>query len=187
MEDHESRQERHRVGHEVRRTGESETRYRAKAHGQREVMGQACRGREEDDRSGGNQPEWQGFFEQVWPARPFPRPTAQYVADDRSSEPGDGRGNSRPHVHGEAGKQRRLARGERHHRAERKPGEPPAHGADAERVHCPDNAVQVLRPSNSAQRKCHGYLSLRVVVTDNSGSIWASGQDRPRKVRSRFL
>lgn len=178
MEDHEPRQERHGVGHEVGRTCKGEPRYRAKAHGQGQVMGQACRGREENDRSGGDRPEWQGFFEQVWLARALPRPTAQHVAHDRAREPGDGRGYGRPHMHSEAGKQRGLTGGERHSGAESKPGEPPAHGADAVRVHCPDNAVHVLHPSYSAQRECHDYLSLRVVVTDNSGSNWASGQEQ---------
>jgi hypothetical protein len=177
VKDHKSRQERDGVGHQVGRAHEGQPLDRAKAHRQGQVMCHARRGREEDDRPGRDQPERKGLLEQMRPARSFPCPAAQHVTHDSTGEPGGGRGNCWPHVHGEAGKKRDFARGERHRGTEGEPGEAPAHGADAVGVHCPDYAVQVHRPSYSAQRRCHGYLSLRVVVTDNSGSNWAPGQE----------
>ncbi len=178
MEDRESAQERHRVGHQVRSADEDEPRNRPQAHRQSEVVREAGRQREEGDGARGYQPERQRLLEQVWPALPFPGPTAQYVADCGAGEPGHRRRHRRPKLQrAEAHEQRDLTRRKREGRAEREPGKPPADCSDAVRVHCPDHALMAHGPNYSAQRQCHCYLSLRVVVTDNSGSIWAFGHE----------
>jgi hypothetical protein len=178
VEDRESRDERHRVGREVSRAHEDKPRNRAQPHRHGQVMRQACRQGEEGDRARGDEPEGQCLLEQIRPAPAFPRPAAQHVADPGACEPGHRRRHRRPQLQQpEARQQGDLARRKRQGGTDGEPGELPADRTDAVRVRCPDHAVSSHGPNYSAQRQCHWYLSLRVVVTDDSGSSWAFGQE----------
>jgi len=176
VEDHKSRQERPCVCHQIGTPDESKPWDWAKAEREREVVRQACRRRKDQDGTRSDEPERKRLLKQMRPASAFPSPAAEDVTRGRTGEPGDDGRYRRPQMrHAKAGEEGELARGKRHRRAEGKPGEPSTDCADAVPVHCPDYAQSAYCLGYSAQRKCHGYLSLRVVMTDDSGSTWTRG------------
>ncbi len=179
MEDRKSRQERHHVGQQVGRPREGQPWDRPQAQRERQVVRQACCRREDKDGAHRDQPEWQRLLEQVGPAPALPGPAAEDITRDRAGKPRDDSGDGWPQVcDAQAGEQRYLARAERHRRTEGKPGEPSADRTDAVPIHCPDDGRTADRFGYAAQRNCHGSLSLRVMVTDDSGSTGERGHGR---------
>ncbi len=127
MKNHEPRDERYAVRHEVGNVHEQHPHRMRETHPQGLLVRELRRQRQNDRGTDRYRPERQGLPDQIRSALPLPRPAAQDVADRRASEPRRDRRDARRRVRGpEQERQRDLARREGDDRHGHEPAEPPA-------------------------------------------------------------
>jgi hypothetical protein len=125
VENHEPRDERYAVRHEVGDVYEEHPHRMRETHPQGLLVRELRRQRQHDRGADGDGAERQGLADQVRPALPLPRPAAQDVADRRASEPCRDRRFARGRARGsEQERQRDLAHREGDDRHGHEPAEP---------------------------------------------------------------
>ena len=151
MKNHEPRDERYAVRHEVGNVHEQHPHRMRETHPQGLLVRELRRQRQNDRGTDRYRPERQGLPDQIRSALPLPRPAAQDVADRRASEPRRDRRDARRRVRGpEQERQRDLARPERRDRHGHEPTEPLAQ-------RCAEPAPQ--RRDKPGSYECHGIPS----------------------------